>query len=215
MFLESIGDGLQVLLYWRFWAIVFGGGIVSFLPIIVLGIASIPVRGGGEALGCALAPFMMLWSPLVLTATVILSAPIMIARSDAIPFEFLSLFSWWDIAKVAGIGLIAYFVVGLIPVLGHIGTLPLFAQASTVLAVIMTNVSGGNATVWPGFIMGAGLALVGSVVAVIAYYLLVVPIVALSRSEGAATMFAMPASFIPALVPVTFYAGWLRTANGF
>lgn len=215
MFFESIGDGLQVLTYWRFWAIVLGGGFVSFLPFLILGLASVPLRGGAEAFGCLLAPFMMLWSPLVLTATVILAAPLMITRMDTIPFEFLSLFSWWNIAKIAGIGIVAFFIVGIIPVVGSVATLPLFAQASAVLAVVMTNASGGAAAVWPGFFMGLGLAVVGSIVATIAFYLIVLPIVALFRDEGAATVLGMPLSFVPAMVPVTLYAGWLRVANGF
>jgi hypothetical protein len=214
MFFEVILEGISVLTYWRFWAIVLGGGLVSILPFIIAAIAAIPLRGPGEALGCLLAPLMMLWSPLVLTATVILLAPLLVVRTDEIPFEFLSMFSWWDIAKIAGIGFAAYFVVGIIPIIGSIGTLPLFAQAATILGVLMTNLTDGRMMVWPGFLMGLGLALVGSIIAVLAFYLLVAPIVALTRNEGAGSMLAMPIALVPATVPLTLYAGWLRVANG-
>lgn len=216
MFFDSIADGVLILTYWRFWATVAGAGILSISPFLLLGILTYRSEIASSAAGCLLAPFLMLWAPLVLTTMLIVLAPLMIFRIDEISLRFAFLFSYWDIAKIILSGLVAMFAVAVIPIVGRIGTLPLFSQAAAVLATILLIVSRGQAEVWPGFLTGAGLAVVGSIVATAIFYVVMLPFAALSivANEAASFLIAQPLGLIPAAVPVCIYAGWLRQANG-
>lgn len=215
MFLDSIIDGLLVLTFWRFWAIVIGAGLFAAIPSFVIAFSGSHSGNSGSAAGCLMAPIMLIWPPLVLTFTILLLIPMMLNRHDGFPFDFILIFSWWDLTKITFAGIVAALIVGMIPIVGSIGTLPLFAQASTVVAVVVLMASGGQAEVWPGLVNGFGLAVVGSVVAVAAFYLMLIPVVAFAKDEAVGAIFAMPLSLMPAAIPVTFYAGWLRQANGY
>jgi hypothetical protein len=148
---------------------------------------------------------------------VLLLAPLMISRMNAIPFDFLTLFTLWDIAKITFAGLVAFILVGIIPVIGSFNSIPLFAQSATILGTVMLLASNGGAIVWPGVLSSLGLALVGGIVSILVFYALMMPIVALlqKRDEELSLLVSQPLGLVPALIPACFYAGWLRQANGF
>lgn len=215
MFIDSIFEGLQVLMFWRFWVVLLLGGLISFAPVIIAFVFAVLTNSEAEFIGWLSAVIQFLWSPVVLTGSIILLTPLMLGHRNEIIFEFLDIFTWWEVVKLTGIGIVVAIGVGLVPILGSMPTIPLFAQSSAILAVITNWVSGGKADLWPGFFPAIGFAMVGTIVATVTFYVLVAPILALSRSESLASVAAIPGALIPAVLPVTVYAGWLRVANGF
>ena len=219
MFFDSIGDGLQILTYWRFWAVLLGAGVVGILPTLILVALSMATErsaGKNTALGCLITPVTFIWTPVVLTVTIILLWPLMVARYDVINIDFVRVFSVWQITKMVLLGVITVIIVSIIPFIGSLHSVPFFAQSSVILSAATSIFSHGRAVLWPGILNSVGFALVGSILSTLIFYALMLPIVALlqNRGEESPLLISKTLGFLPALIPACIYAGWLRHANG-
>ena len=85
------------------------------------------------------------------------------------------------------------------------------------LGVVTLMLTGGDAVVWPGWLMALGLAVTGGIIAHgLGMALVGLGVAALGeRREDMAPLLANPIGALVSMVPACLYAGWLRVANGF
>jgi len=214
LFWDSLKEGADILTHWRFWAVTLSYGALGLVPML-LGAILMEKRPGS-----AFAVMMVsgiIWPVIILTGTILLLTPLMLGRINMIGWEFLAQFSIQQIAIVGGIGLVASILIAIIPIVGRMNSIGAFVQVAVMLGMVTSMLTGGQAAVWPGWLMGLGLAVTG---AFIAYGLGMVFFMVIMAGFGEerqhlGMLAARPATALVSLVPACLYAGWLRVANGF
>ena len=214
MFWDSLREGADILTYWRFWAVTLSYGVLGIVPLVLAGILIEKRPGSGVGV---MAVSAVIWPVIILTGTILLLTPLMIGKVNVIGWEFLGEYSILQIALIGGVAFAASTLIAIVPILGQFNTVIAFVQVAVMLGLVTFILTGGQAVIWPGWLMALGLAVTGGIIAfVLGMVVVVVVYTALGEErEDLAVLVAKPAAALVSILPGCFYAGWLRVANGF
>lgn len=214
MFWDSLREGADILTYWRFWAVALSYGALGLVPLLLAGML------GEKRLGSSFVVMMVsavIWPVVILTGTILLLAPLMLGRVNVIAWEFLGQYSIGQIAMIGGVAFVAGILIAIVPIIGQFNAVVGFIQVAVMLGLLTSALTGGQAEVWPGWLMALGLAATGGIIAhVLGVVVAVAAFAALGEErEGLVVLVVNPVTALTSLLPGCFYAGWLRVANGF
>ena len=214
MFWDSLREGADILTYWRFWAVTLSYGVLGIVPLVLAGILIEKRPGSGVAV---MAVCAVVWPVIILTGTILLLAPLMLGKVNVIGWEVLGLYSIQQIAVIGGVAFVASILIAIVPIIGRFNSIVDVVQVAVMLGILTSVLTGGQAVIWPGWLMALGLALAGGFVAhVLGMAVGAVVYAALGEErESLIILVVKPMAALVSILPGCFYAGWLRIANGF
>ena len=216
-FWVAVVEGWSILGHWRVWAIVLIYGVMSVVMLVLIAYTASINMGVGCFSYFLIGP---LWNGVVLTCALLVLTPLLLFGENQIVWEVLRIVTLTQIFLIAAIGIGTGLLTAFIPFLGQLPSISAFAQGAAILAAIAHMASGGTVELWPGLWNAIGFAVAGAIISYLCT-ILFLPFVALAdlartglAREDLATAIGAFASGVPAMLPVFFYAGWLRVANG-
>lgn len=212
MFWDAIVDGLELLTFWRTWMVIgVYGGLSLAMMLAVFGLASIHVAVASASL-FVIGP---IWNALALTAALTLLAPLLVVGRNEIAWDLLEFIPLGRLAIIALIGVGVGIGAAFLPIVGRWPSISAFAQGAAILGGIVNFSTEGQAFLWPGIWTGLGLAVVGGITAYVVFMAFAAALtLAAGDREELLSLAAPVLGGIAAIIPVFFYAGWIRQANG-
>ncbi|MBU1175946.1 MAG: hypothetical protein KKH72_11140 [Alphaproteobacteria bacterium] len=211
MLLDILGDALQVLLHWQFWAVGVGSGLAILALMIIAGLLA--ATGENNGIGCLVIPVVWVAPVVISTIGIILLLPLMITRSPTIAFSLLQQIGLWNVLYITGAGFLASLLVAFVPLIGQLQSVLAFAQASTVVAVSANIISHGQVHLWPGFFMSVALAAISLIITSLFIFCITVLLSFFKNKEEYAQLGGMALGSVTVFIPATVYCSWIRIAS--